>query len=166
MLESDVARYEHLKEALAQATEGDPSICDLFLDLLQTGELAARCEANFLSPHGLNPARLIILVLLNNADSGSMRSSELADCAKVSRATMTGLLDTLEKAGLLVRAPDPHDRRASSVKITAQGEALLEIVQPKQSLWARGVLAPLSLEECSQLAGLLKKIRSALGAVC
>ncbi len=81
-MEYDTLRYDHLKDALAQCCDGGPSLCDLFLDILQTGELAARCEAQFLARFGLNSARPIILVLLNNADSGSMRSSELAGCSQ------------------------------------------------------------------------------------
>jgi DNA-binding MarR family transcriptional regulator len=104
---------------------------------------------------------MIILVLLDNAESGSMRSSELADCANVSRATMTGLLDTLEKADLLTRAPDPHDRRASNVKITPKGEKLLRKVQPLQTRWAQNLLAPLSRGERDELVNLLRKAQQA-----
>ena len=69
---------------------------------------------------------------------------------RLSRATMTGLLDTLERAGLLTRAPDPHDRRASNVKITSKGEKLLHKVQPLQSRWAQDLLAPLRLHLAHQ----------------
>jgi DNA-binding MarR family transcriptional regulator len=161
-METEILRYEHLKDALAENSPEDLSLCDLFLDLLQTGELAARCEAGFLAQFGLNPARLIILVLLDHAEGGSMRSSELAGCANVTRATMTGLLDTLEKAGLVTRAPDPHDRRAIRVKITPEGEHLLKIVQPRQSTWAREMLAPLSASERLELVRLLRKTNQVL----
>lgn len=161
-MEYEPLPYEHVKDALAQCARRDPSLCDLFLDILQTGELAARCEAQFLARFGLNSARLIILVLLNNADSGSRRSSELARCCRVSRATMTGLLDTLERAELIVRAPDPFDRRAMSVKITAKGEALLDTVQPEQSEWAGEILEPLSIEEREELHRLLRKAQKVL----
>ncbi len=157
----EVPRYECLKEASAQNPDADPSICELFLNILHTGDLAARSEGDFLAGHGLNQARMIILVLLDNAATGSMRSSELADHAKVSRATMTGLLDTLEKAGLLSRAPDPHDRRASNVKITKKGETLLHKVQPLQSRWAQEILSPLSLRERDELVRLLQKTQQA-----
>ncbi len=160
----EVPRYECLKEASARNPDADPSICELFLNILHTGDLAARSEADFLAGHGLNQARMIILVLLDNAPTGSMRSSELADCAKVSRATMTGLLDTLEKAGLLARAPDPHDRRASNVKITPKGEKLLHKVQPLQSRWAQELLAPLSRAERDELVRLLQKAQQAFAA--
>lgn len=157
----EVPRYECLKEASAQNPDADPSICELFLNILHTGDLAARSEADFLAVHGLNQARMIILVLLDNAETGSMRSSELADHANVSRATMTGLLDTLEKADLLSRAPDPHDRRASNVKITKKGEKLLHKVQPLQSRWAQEILSPLSRGERDELVRLLQKTQQA-----
>ena len=60
-------------------------------------------------------------MLLDSSEIGSMRSSELAEHASVSRATVTGLLDTLEKAGLIARTPDARDRRASCVRITDKG---------------------------------------------
>jgi DNA-binding MarR family transcriptional regulator len=163
-MEYETLRYEHVKGALAQCCTDDLSLCDLFMDILQTGELAARCEAQFLARFGLNSARLIILVLLNNADSGSMRSSELARCSRVSRATMTGLLDTLEKADLISRAEDPRDRRAVSVKIAAKGEALLDAVQPEMSLWTEKMLAPLTRSEREELSRLLRKAQAILDA--
>jgi DNA-binding MarR family transcriptional regulator len=157
----EVPRYECLREASKRMPDVDPSICELFLNILHTGDLAVRAEADFLAEHGLNQARMIILVLLDNAESGSMRSSELADRANVSRATMTGLLDTLEKAGLLTRAPDPHDRRASNVKISPKGEKLLRKVQPLIARWAEDLLSPLSLEERAELVRLLRKAQQA-----
>ena len=102
------------------------------------------------------------VALLDHAGRGSLRSSELAEQASVSRATMTGLLDTLEKAGLLARAPDPHDRRATNVKITSAGESLLRKVHPLQFRLAQKILAPLSRQERLQLVRLLKKTQSAL----
>lgn len=162
LLLKEVPRYECLREASARIPDADPSVCELFLNILHTGDLAARCEADFLAVHGLNQARMIILVLLDNAETGSMRSSELADCANVSRATMTGLLDTLEKADLLTRAPDPHDRRASKVKITAKGRQILHKVQPLQSRWAQKILAPLSSDERRDLVRLLQKTQKAI----
>ena len=157
----EVPRYECLKEASAQIPGADPSICELFLNILHTGDLAARSEADFLAEHGLNQARMIILVLLDNAETGSMRSSELADCANVSRATMTGLLDTLEKAEMLSRAPDPHDRRASNVKISPKGQKILHKVQPLQTRWAQEILAPLTRNEREELVRLLQKAQQA-----
>ncbi len=118
-------------------------------------------EAAFLARHGLNQARLIVLVLLDNTENGSMRSSELAEHASVSRATITGLLDTLERAGFVERTEDVRDRRASCVKITSRGSALLHKVQPLLIRWTEGILSALSAREQGQLVALLRKTQKA-----
>lgn len=161
LLLKDVPRYECLQEAAARVPGADPSICEVFLSILHTGDVVSRSEADFLAEYGLNQARLIVLVLLDNAGNGSLRSSELADHAKVSRATITGLLDTMEKAGLIARAADPRDRRVWNVKITRKGEKKLREVQPRLTKWSQGILSALSPGERSQLIKLLHKTRRA-----
>lgn len=157
----EVPRYECLQAAAARVPGTNPAICQLFLNILHTGDVVSRGEAAFLARHGLNQARLIILVLLDNSENGSMRSSELAEHASVSRATITGLLDTLEKAGWIERSDDPRDRRASCVKITAKGSARLHEVQPLLIRWTEGILSALSVREQGQLVALLRKTQKA-----
>jgi len=164
LLLKDVPRYECLQEASSRVPGADPSICEVFLNILHTGDIVSQSEAEFLAHHGLNQARLIVLVLLDGAENGSLRSSELAEHAKVSRATITGLLDTMEKAGLIARAADPHDRRAWNVKITPKGETLLSKVQPLLMQWSQGILSALSSTERSQLVKLLHKTQRAFMA--
>lgn len=53
--------------------------------------------------------------------SGGAGVSELARAAGFSSRNVTGLVDTLERAGLVRRAPDPDDRRAVLVSITDAG---------------------------------------------
>ncbi len=160
----EVPRYECLQEAAARVPGTDSTICEVFLNILHTGDVVSRSEAEFLARHGLNQARLIVLVLLDGAENGSLRSSELADHAKVSRATITGLLDTMEKAGLISRAADPRDRRAFNVKITPKGEKLLATVQPQLMAWTQDILSALSPHERTQLVKLLRKTQQAFSA--
>lgn len=160
----EVPRYECLQEAAARVPGTDSTICEVFLNILHTGDVVSRSEAEFLAHHGLNQARLIVLVLLDGAENGSLRSSELADHAKVSRATITGLLDTMEKAGLISRAADPRDRRAFNVKITPKGEKLLATVQPQLMAWTQDILSALSPHERTQLVKLLRKTQQAFAS--
>lgn len=166
MLLKEVPRYECLQAAAARVPGTDPAICQLFLNILHTGDVVSRGEAAFLARHGLNQARLIILVLLDNSENGSLRSSELAECAGVSRATITGLLDTLEKAGLVVRSGDPRDRRVSCVKISSEGRVRLRKVQPLLIRWTEGILSALSVREQGQLVALLRKTQKAFSERC
>jgi len=164
LLLKEVPRYECLQEASTHVPGADPTICEVFLNILHTGDVASRSEAQFLARYGLNQARLIVMVLLDGAESGSLRSSELADHSKVSRATITGLLDTMVKAGLVTRAVDPHDRRASNVKLTAKGSVLLRKVQPLLIKWSQDTLTALSPTERKQLVKLLHKTQQAFAA--
>lgn len=157
----EVPRYECLQAATARVPGANPAICEVFLNILHTGDVVSRGEAVFLARYGLNQARLIILALLDSSENGSMRSSELAEHAIVSRATITGLLDTLEKAGLVARMPDARDRRASCATITEKGKALLHKVQPLLIQWTESVLSALSVREQGQLVTLLRKTQRA-----
>jgi DNA-binding MarR family transcriptional regulator len=157
----EVPRYECLQAAVARVPGADPAICQVFLNILHTGDVVSRGEAAFLARHGLSQARLIILVLLDSSEESSMRSSELAERANVSRATITGLLDALEKSGLVVRTPDARDRRASCVKITEKGRALLRKVHPLLFRWTESILSALSARERGQLVTLLRKTQRA-----
>jgi DNA-binding MarR family transcriptional regulator len=60
-----------------------------------------------------------ILFLLKQKDGRTM--SELSQILSIDNSTITGLVDRLEKIGLVRRDASPHDRRASHVFINAHG---------------------------------------------
>jgi DNA-binding MarR family transcriptional regulator len=49
---------------------------------------------------------------------------ELAALLHCDKTNITGLVDRLQRRGLLTRQPDPHDRRMIRVHLTSQGEEL------------------------------------------
>ena len=59
--------------------------------------------------------------LLVSAADGPQRASELAAAVGVSRPTLTSLVDGLEQAGLVRRAPVASDRRGIQLELTAAG---------------------------------------------
>ncbi|GGZ92852.1 MarR family transcriptional regulator [Streptomyces subrutilus] len=71
---------------------------------------------------------------------------------------MTGRLDKLEKAGLLTRSPDPHDRRGLRVALTERGLALVDEAVVAGLEVQRTALAGLEPEEVEVLGGLLRKV--------
>src|SRR3954468_10793545 len=56
---------------------------------------------------------------------GPVTPSELAAHERVQRPTATRVIARLEELGLVVRAPDPTDRRSSLISASAEGRALL-----------------------------------------
>jgi DNA-binding MarR family transcriptional regulator len=67
---------------------------------------------------GLTPAGLRVLSLLSQ---GEMRHRELAERCYVRPATLTGVVDTLVKAGHVERRSDPRDRRSVRLALTESG---------------------------------------------
>jgi DNA-binding MarR family transcriptional regulator len=74
--------------------------------------------------HGLSitPEQWIVLVLLWERDGRT--PSELSEATLRDRPTMTRILDTLERNGLLTRKPTQEDKRARIVHLTRAGRAL------------------------------------------
>jgi DNA-binding MarR family transcriptional regulator len=57
--------------------------------------------------------------------SGPARLTDLAAVARVSQQSMTTLIAKLSAEGLVRREPDPNDRRAAVLTVTAQGADLV-----------------------------------------
>jgi DNA-binding MarR family transcriptional regulator len=76
--------------------------------------------------------------LANLRDAGrSLRMGEIAARLTLSAGGVTKLVDRLERAGHVSRAPDPDDRRATRVEITSAGLAMLDRARPiiVEALW-------------------------------
>ncbi|UQX01192.1 MarR family transcriptional regulator [Streptomyces sp. RerS4] len=71
---------------------------------------------------------------------------------------MTGRLDKLEKAGLLTRSPDPHDRRGLQVTITERGLALIDEAVTAGLEVQRSALTGFEPAEIELLTGLLRRL--------
>ncbi len=101
--------------------------------------------------YGLSEGRFQILVRLHHVDGGRIPMGELAEMLDVSPRTVTGLVDNLERDGLVKRVDDPDDRRSVYAEITDQGrERLKTLWQGATSLQA-GLTGGLSESELVQL---------------
>ena len=77
-----------------------------------------------------------VLVSLVGSPERKLRLRELADQVLLSRSGLTRLVDRLEAAGLLLREPDPTDRRGAFAVLTEAGHEALRRSWP---LYARGI---------------------------
>lgn len=74
---------------------------------------------------GLNPTDLKCRGLLD--ETGAITAGELAALTGLTTAAVTGVIDRLERAGLVQRAKDPHDRRRVVVEPLTKPEHLEQI---------------------------------------
>ncbi|MBI3884224.1 MAG: MarR family transcriptional regulator [Opitutae bacterium] len=173
LLLKDLPRYECLLEAAKEFPELDPSAAEAFLHLLRTGDEAFGVIDRNFSRHGISQGRFSVLMLLwrcanpdhplggaGAADCPAPSTpAELAEAAGVTRATMTGLIDTLERDGFVKRLPDPDDRRMMSVRLTARGGKFLQQFLPGHFKAVGAIMRPLSESERKTLVRLLGKIQ-------
>lgn len=114
--------------------------------------------------HGIARGRFHVLMLLYETDGQGLTPHELADRAAVTRAAMTGLIDTLSEAKLVSRVDDPLDRRTYRVNLTDEGHRFLKKMLPDHFRRMAALVAGLSLEEKRGLVKVLEKVNGALGA--
>lgn len=130
----------------------------------QTLSLASHIDndcARLLAPHGLSEGRFVMLFLLDSVGE-ALAPNQLAERAGVTRATVTGLLDGLEREALIERLPAEHDRRALRIQLTDKGKQTAKHVFDSHSSWIASLFGSLSGTEREQLAMLLNKVSTGL----
>jgi MarR family 2-MHQ and catechol resistance regulon transcriptional repressor len=105
-----------------------------------------------------------MLMILNHPvyrDTGCPLS-QLGELLLVSKANITGVMDSLEKRGLAERVDAGYDRRVKLAKITAQGKDLLNDMLPGHFRETKRVTKAMSKQEKHQLRDLLRKLRQSV----
>ncbi|MET9319005.1 MarR family transcriptional regulator [Streptomyces sp. NPDC003038] len=100
----------------------------------------------------------VIATLRRSGDPYTLSPRQLSATLMLTTGGMTGRLDKLEKAGLLRRTPDPHDRRGLQVTLTDRGLALIDEAVTVGLEVQRAALTGLTHEEVGVLTGLLRKL--------
>src|SRR5919198_4258449 len=77
---------------------------------------------------GLSEGRLGLLMVLNRFGQEGINLGRLAELLRVTPRNVTGLVDHLEKAGLVERVDDPDDRRAVRARLTGAGRQRIESI--------------------------------------
>jgi DNA-binding MarR family transcriptional regulator len=89
---------------------------------LALAELTRRLRKDW--PEELTPSRLTALVTIARGEP--LAVGELAKRMAVSTPTVSHIVDALDKQGLIVRQPDPHDRRVCRLAMCEAGVELLD----------------------------------------
>lgn len=109
-------------------------------------------------PSYLTGPRLRLLVVVSEA--GQIRMSDLAAKMDIRAITVTQFVDALEKENLLVRIPDPNDRRATLIQLSNNSLPIIKQARTAAKQVAEKLLEPLSLEMRKQLLEILNILAS------
>jgi DNA-binding MarR family transcriptional regulator len=129
--------------------------------LVHTGETLLACIDQALRHHRLSRAGREALAVLEGAGQ-PLSPTAIAERLIVTTASMTSLLDTLERRGLIERRPDPTDRRRLLIVITPDGKAIVDQFLPEVVALQTAALAALTEAQRQQLVELLATLEAHL----
>lgn len=109
-----------------------------------------------LAPFGITPVQYALLKVLWQRDGQS--GADLGERLRLDGATITGVLDRLEHAGLVERRAHAVDRRVNQVFLTGQGCALQATVDPAMDRLNAKVFARFSDDDAGTLQRLLAQL--------
>jgi MarR family 2-MHQ and catechol resistance regulon transcriptional repressor len=132
------------------------------LDLLYTYDVFHQVSMRYMAEYGLSKSSLNILMLLRHGPAGGMQLHDLGELLLVSRANITGVIDSLEGKGWVERVVDETDRRVRYARITGRAEALLDKFMPVHFGHVKALLQDLTSEEKETLCALLRKARRSM----
>ncbi|HXS25024.1 MAG TPA: MarR family transcriptional regulator [Gemmatimonadales bacterium] len=128
------------------------------MNLARTCDLVVGRVAAALQPLDVSPAGGLVLGILKDAGQ-PCPPNYISDRLIVSRATVTGVLDTLVKRGFVRREPHPTDRRMVLVHLTQAGSRMADKVRRTVHRAEADWMGPLSEPERAQLTELLGKLQ-------
>jgi DNA-binding MarR family transcriptional regulator len=160
LLLKDLPKYDTLQRFADRYAEMDVSAVQTFLTLLRVASDVIENLDACLARHDLLQGRWWVLILLMREENLTASPSVLADKAGVTRATMTGLLDSLERSSLIERIANPDDRRMLNVKLTEKGQQRLDEVMPDYYARVAQVMHDLSEKDRALLIEMLQKVGS------
>ena len=165
LLLKEVPQYECLLERSRRYPELDPSAMEAFLHLLRTSTEVIDGLGDLLADYQISQGRFVVLILLNHDPDKPVNPADLAERANVTRATMTGLIDTLERDGFVKREHAPDDRRMMLVRLTASGRSFLDRMLPDYFRRITALMGQLTAVERKTLVALMRKIGECIPAI-
>lgn len=115
-----------------------------------TKEIAAR--------HGLTGPQLTVVKMLEAL--GDLPLSRLSEKIRAQNSTVTGIVDRMEREGLVVRTRSEVDRRVVHIQLTAKGQRLARDVKVEPISVFREGLSTLTADETRELLRILMKVAS------
>jgi len=120
-----------------QTPDGNVLATEAVMNTIRTADLVFDRIGRLLRPLNVSAAGGLVLGLLR--DRGVMSPSELGERLIVTRATVTGLVDSLERRGFVRRSTNPVDRRSFLIEITPAGIDVLRelrtLVHGREKAW-------------------------------
>jgi DNA-binding MarR family transcriptional regulator len=165
LLIRDLPRYECLEKRSHRYPDLDAGAVEATLVLMRVASDVLDGFSAHLTRSGISQGRFSVLMLLDRYEGYQLLPSELAEKMGVTRTTITGLLDGLEKDGFVQRRQHPEDRRALTVHLNEAGRAFLEGMLPDYYRRIAALMGGLNKDGQRQLVELLTQVAANTDAI-
>ena len=143
------------------AIRSDPLSVRTFRELVRTFGLVDRVMQTHFAKFGISGAQWGVLRHLHRAEEDGERGLRMTDLGErllIRPPSVTGVVDRLERAGLLGRKGSPSDQRAKLVVLTAAGRHLVRRVLTVHERQIETVLGGLAANEQAALLHYLARL--------
>ena len=130
--------------------------------LVQLSWVAQRRFTQHVGRHGLTLPQYLTLAFLIRSQHNRCAMKQLAEATQQDAATMTGVIDRLERLGLVERRRNPLDRRMVLVQPTDAAVALYEQIRRSRKDMVREFFEPFDNEEMHTLLSMLDRLVTSL----
>lgn len=134
---------------------------ETMVSIVRTSSLLLRAAGRFFANYVVTEVQFNILMALQGHQDG-LSQQELSERLVVTKSNIVGLLDRLEKTGLVRRQSDPEDRRTNRVTLTAEGKAIVKKIEGDYIAEIDRLLSGLSKTEKKGIVDSTQKIREYL----
>jgi DNA-binding MarR family transcriptional regulator len=131
--------------------------------LNRAGSRIATSFSDRIRPLGATLQMWRVLAALRERDG--RRMGELSDTTSIEVSTLTRLVDTMEKKGLVARRRDGDDARAVVLRVTSGGRRLTERILPIAEHYETAALVGFSAAEADKLKGALRRLYANMEAL-
>jgi DNA-binding MarR family transcriptional regulator len=130
--------------------------------LLRAADCLRAALAPQLADTGLNETRYGVLDSVRRLDPQGCSQTEVATRLLLSESNLSTLLERMRQDGLIARDRSRDDRRKSVIRLTGQGEQLLDLAAAGRTTSVARLLNSLSDEDSAALAGALGRLLAVL----
>jgi DNA-binding MarR family transcriptional regulator len=124
-----------------------------------TGAVGAAVDG-ILATEGLSSRAAFNVLSVLGGDPSPLRPSVVAGRMMVTRATVTGLIDSLERRGLVRRTEATDDGRSRPVALTPAGRRIVRRLVPRMHRFERELMRVLSNDELDQLLAMVTRLQA------
>jgi DNA-binding MarR family transcriptional regulator len=137
--------------------ESTPEVDSIVETIIYLYTESRRLTKGLASQFGLTGPQLTVIKLLETFDNLSL--SSLSERIRAQNSTVTGIIDRMEREGLVRRERSTSDRRVVHIRLSDKGQKLARQIQVEPMEIFRGALSSLTQADLRDLLRIMNKLQ-------